>query len=432
MRPLSLVFAALLSQANKFKLLPILAQRPRTLAAGCALLVALTALSANAQPCAPPPAGMVAWWRLDETTGTAVSDALGQNPGIASAPIGPPGGPPKSVTGFVGKGMNFYFQSRVTVNHSGRLGFGIDKSFTIDAWIKGHESPIVSNFDKISHFGYSVFNAGGKLRLNMGPSIPQLEWLGPEIKPNAWTFIAVVVDRTNPAKQTVTLYTAPAAPANSSLATSGPLAIPASAHAGKDAPLDIGGCPGNPNGCDTIIDELEIFDRPLKQSELQNIVNAGSAGKCSIPPKKGMTWIRGASNAQTGTITVGCSGCDAYHGDTVCTQQLPVLCIYKPPTPFQLPAGLPNADQYNLWSGGIVATTPPVAGNTFGHISAGTPASPAANDYCQAQFGPGWRVAEFHDGWGWNFQAYGGTVNPPTRFWVHINDQKDGNCWATP
>lgn len=285
MRPLSLVFAALLSQANKFKLLPILAQRPRTLAAGCALLVALTALSANAQPCAPPPAGMVAWWRLDETTGTAVSDALGQNPGIASAPIGPRRSSQIRYR-ICRQGMNFYFQSRVTVNHSGRLGFGIDKSFTIDAWIKGHESPIVSNFDKISHFGYSVFNAGGKLRLNMGPSIPQLEWLGPEIKPNAWTFIAVVVDRTNPAKQTVTLYTAPAAPANSSLATSGPLAIPASAHAGKDAPLDIGGCPGNPNGCDTIIDELEIFDRPLKQSELQNIVNAGSAESAASRQKR--------------------------------------------------------------------------------------------------------------------------------------------------
>lgn len=151
---------------------------------------------------------------------------------------------------------------------------------------------------------------------------------------------------------------------------------------------------------------------------------------------KGMTWLHTKSNAQTGTITVGCSGCDAGHGDTLCTQQLPLLCIYKPTPLFQLPLGLPNSDQYNLWSGGVVATTQPIAGNTFGHISAGTPLSPAANDYCAAQFGPGWRVAEFHDGWGWNFQAYGGTVSAPavpsTRFWVHINDQPAANCWATP
>ena len=134
--------------------------------------------------------------------------------------------------------------------------------------------------------------------------------------------------------------------------------------------------------------------------------------------KKGMTWIRGASNAQTGTITVGCSGCDAYHGDTVCTDLRPLLCISKPTPAIPLPANVSNADPKNLWSGGIVATTQPVAGMNRS----------AADSYCQAQFGPGWRVAEFHDGWGWNFQAYGGTVNPPTRFWVHINDQPDANC----
>jgi hypothetical protein len=157
--------------------------------------------------------------------------------------------------------------------------------------------------------------------------------------------------------------------------------------------------------------------------------------RCS-QAKKGMAWIHSTSNAQTGTITVGCSGCDAYHGDTACTELRPLLCIYKPTPPFPLPKGVNNSDQYNLWSGGVVATTQPVAGNTFGHISAGMPLSPAANDYCQAQFGPGWRVAEFHDGWGWNFQAYGGTVGAPTvpstRFWVHINDQPAANCWATP
>jgi len=150
--------------------------------------------------------------------------------------------------------------------------------------------------------------------------------------------------------------------------------------------------------------------------------------------QKGMTWIHTSSNAQTGTITVGCSGCDAYHGDTVCTQPLPLLCIYKPATSFQLPAGGSNANQYNLWSGGVVAPTQPVAGNTFAHISA-TPGSDA-DSYCQAQFGSGWRVAEFHEGWGWNFQAYGGTVSAPTvpstRFWVHIKDQASANCWSTP
>lgn len=144
-------------------------------------------------------------------------------------------------------------------------------------------------------------------------------------------------------------------------------------------------------------------------------------------PPKGMTWLHTASNAQTGTITVGCGSsgpnpCDAGHGDTQCAELRPVLCINKPPTPFPLPLGLPNSDQYYRWSGGVVATTQPHVGMN----------STDATAYCVAQFGFGWRVAEFHDGWGWNFQAYGGTVSAPTvpstRFWVYINDQPGANC----
>jgi hypothetical protein len=141
--------------------------------------------------------------------------------------------------------------------------------------------------------------------------------------------------------------------------------------------------------------------------------------------RTGMTWIHSSSNAGNGTVDVGCMGCDPYSGDTVCTQSRPLLCIYQPSPSFAVPLGMPNSDVYHRWSGGVIATTPSVAGNTF-HCRAD------ADDYCSAQFGAGWRVAEFHDGWGWNFRAYGGTVNAPSipssRFWVHINDQP-ANCW---
>ena len=144
-------------------------------------------------------------------------------------------------------------------------------------------------------------------------------------------------------------------------------------------------------------------------------------------PPKGMTWLHHVSNAQTGTISVGCgptgpNPCNPSQGDTQCAELRPVLCIYKPPTPFPLPIGVSNSDQYYRWSGGVVATTQPHVG--MNNI--------AATAYCQAQFGSDWRVAEFHDGWAWNFQAYGGTVSAPTvpstRFWVYVNDQPGANC----
>ena len=49
------------------------------------------------------------------------------------------------------------------------------------------------------------------------------------------------------------------------------------------------------------------------------------------------------------------------------------------------------------------------------------------NGFCVAFFGTGWRAAEFHDGWGWKFGAYG-HVRSDIRFWVYINDQ-NANCW---
>jgi hypothetical protein len=376
---------------------------------------------------------LVAWWSLDEATGTAIADRTGLNPGTATPnPIGTGSHDIKSVAGTVGTGLNFFFGNRVNVATHPSLDFGTTGSFTIDAWIKGTASPIVVNYNPSTQHGYSLYiGNNGFLTLYMGNGTPTTSsWSGPPITPNVWTFIAVVVDRAStPAK--VTFYTATGGPPwPLTPFVPSPSAIPAAANATSGVPFEIGGCPGNPNGCTTVIDELEIYKRALTQPELQTIATAGSAGKCVM---KGMTWLHAISNAQTGTITVGCGGCDAYHGDTPCAQKLPLLCIYKPTPPFTLPSGVNNTDQYNQWSGGVVATTAPVAGNSFAHLSL-PPGD--ANSYCAAQFGPGWRVAEFHDGWGWNFQAYGGTVSAPavpsTRFWVHINDQPNATCWKTP
>lgn len=193
----------------------------------------------------------------------------------------------------------------------------------------------------------------------------------------------------------------------------------------------------SPSASDLAINEAALFNRAPSPQEARRADNAraasqrkvkdsaGSADKSKVNGK-GMTWVHRSSNAQTGTVNVGCSGCDAYKGDTECSKPLPVLCIYKPTPAFPLPVGLNNSSIYDKWSGGVVATTAPIAGSAFADTA-------AVSAYCKAQFGNGWRVAEFHDGWGWDFQAYGGTVSAPavpsTRFWVNINDQPAGNCW---
>jgi len=138
---------------------------------------------------------------------------------------------------------------------------------------------------------------------------------------------------------------------------------------------------------------------------------------------KGLTWKLLGTNSTTGTIAVGCwSGCDAFQGDTACTAALPILCIKKSGTgfPLPLPAAVSNSDIYYKWSGGVIGTTSPT-------VPPSTLA--AANALCSQAFGTDWRVAEFHDGWGWHFQAYGGVGNPAQNFWVDINDQPGATCW---
>ena len=117
---------------------------------------------------------------------------------------------------------------------------------------------------------------------------------------------------------------------------------------------------------------------------------------------------------------VGCdSRCNAYSGDTSCSESRPILCLKQ--------EGLPNpgvpTDFYRGWTGGRIGLTPPVRGMALSSLE-------EANRLCVQAFGPGYRMAEHHDGGGgWNWYAYG-NISPASHFWVHIKNQP-ANCWNT-
>jgi hypothetical protein len=142
----------------------------------------------------------------------------------------------------------------------------------------------------------------------------------------------------------------------------------------------------------------------------------------AVSTRKGMTWGVYRVDAINGVVRVGCQppdagpDCDANHGDTLCSTVLPVLC--KKPTARPAPPGAVH------WSRNEVALTAAVA-----PIAAGLGSRAAVNEYCAAQLGPGWTVAEHHDyPDGWNFTAYG-DLGTAYRFWVDINDQPHATCW---
>ncbi len=147
----------------------------------------------------------------------------------------------------------------------------------------------------------------------------------------------------------------------------------------------------------------------------------------TVIPRNGMTWVKNLTSTTSGIVDVGCGAganrCDAIQGDTSCAVPLPVLCINKSGN---LPApSWETTSQYHRWAGGVVATTEPVAPQTESLLRQ---TSAEADQYCQGKFGPDWQVAEFHDGWGWNFKAYGNVGTNAGRFWVDINNQ-NANCW---
>jgi hypothetical protein len=165
-------------------------------------------------------------------------------------------------------------------------------------------------------------------------------------------------------------------------------------------------------------------------------------GNTSGVQRKGMTLGKYTQDAITGVAAVGCQpygnpgpNCDAYQGDTFCAEKRPVLCINKNAA-FTKPAHLGLlVDAQHGWASGVIATSPAVAGSAFANAI-------DASNYCKAEFGAGWRVAEFHDGTGWNFTAYGDSGPQRSngspaqkleeRFWVHIKDQPNANCWGNP
>lgn len=140
----------------------------------------------------------------------------------------------------------------------------------------------------------------------------------------------------------------------------------------------------------------------------------------------GMSWGLGSPTAYPGVIVVSCHGqpfaptqtgsCDAYVGDTACSTVLPVLCLRQDGRP------APDPSLREHWGEGVLALAPAVAGSSFGSQG-------AADGYCRAQLGAGWRLAEHHDGQGQGWQLHAvGDIGARTRFWVANNDMP-ANCW---
>lgn len=224
------------------------------------------------ESCVQPPLGVIAWWPLDETSGTTVGDLVDNNPGVhVNGPV--------PAVGHVDGALRFDgVDDYVGVGDSDLWAFG-SNDFTVEFWANfnspgggsvGHPSHIFIGNDEGPGTQNKWFFAlgGGFLNFHInGPVVGShffpLATFSPAV--NQWYHLAVIRNGS-----VWTIYVNGASVGSQVRTVEVPNA---------NAPLTIGQAEqlGFMNG---LLDEVTIYNRALTQGELQAIFNAGSEGKC--------------------------------------------------------------------------------------------------------------------------------------------------------
>jgi PKD repeat protein len=250
--------------------------------------------------CTAPPSNMVAWWPLDE--GATATDIAGSNHGTYTGSFG-------HATGVVDHAVSLDGESGyVEVPDNPSLNFGTG-DFSIDAWIfhkPDNSSGVQVILDKRENsasgtIGYSFYLYNGQLGFQLadgvgatstcetypassppGASCTNYIVNGPNLADGLWHHVAVTVKRDNSLGGRFYIDGIPqgawivdgdpqanfdTSRRNGSLNNNGPLRI--GSRSFSVTGLYQGG-----------IDEVELFNRALTESEIQDIYNAGAAGKC--------------------------------------------------------------------------------------------------------------------------------------------------------
>jgi plastocyanin len=235
----------------------------------------------NVDTCTPPPPGMVAWWP-GEGNG---NDIRGSNPLIQTF------GTPQVVPAKVEQGMKFDGVSGFAAPDDPALNFG-SGSFSIDLWVRIDASPgpngaVLVEKRNSAGVGYVLSTDGTALFFTVRGDGGAVGVQTPAI-PAGFHHIAVSVDRVT--SNNVTIYLDGVAQPSLGVAGIGNTNNAGRLFVGQNS-LDSGTSAGPFNG---VIDELELFNRELAVIEIQNIVNAGSKGKCrprcSAAPSGMVSW----------------------------------------------------------------------------------------------------------------------------------------------
>jgi Concanavalin A-like lectin/glucanases superfamily len=221
--------------------------------------------------CVPPPPGLMAWYSGE---GNA-NDSQGSNNGalIGAGTTFP--------AGEVGKAFSFSGGGYVSVNNSASLN--PTAAMTIDTWVKttnaSLEASMVNKFqhnngtssDDSYYLGINPGGGAGKVRWQLQTSAgdPILDSPVLNIFDGQFHHVAGTYDGTSMVIYVDGQVVASRSASGTIQATTTPVYLAAAMDHGSTARYFVGQ-----------LDEIEIFNRALTQSEIQSIFNAGSFGKC--------------------------------------------------------------------------------------------------------------------------------------------------------
>ncbi len=302
--------------------------------------------------CVNPPAGLAAWYSLDEPQSPSVDLITGEKANWI--------GGPASITGLVSKALSFNTGKYVDATNAseGDVGTG---DFSIDAWVQSSPSSGVTTIlDKRNLStgvrGYSLYLFNGALGFQLADNSANSASCGTnasvsgctnwgssaQVADGKWHLVAATVSRSSNTGgklyvdgNLVLTFDASIRPL--SLSNSGKLRI------------------GGGNGTDFVgsVDEVEIFNRVLTQAEIQTLVSAGSFGKCKPAQNVTLTVLTNPSGLMA---RIGASG--AYSKAPVIAQVPVNQTQFVSVTDPQFDAATGTGYSFTGWStGGSTATT---------------------------------------------------------------------------
>lgn len=242
----------------------------------------------NCKPqCTPPPSGMVSWWTGDSSTNDIIG---GYNGTLVN---GAAYGPGKVGQAFSFDGTNQHVELPEPVGDFGATAFSVDfwiytsdPGSTSGHYILGKSYPDGGQGWDVRYYNRTVTVEGWSFEIT-SDAITLDEWHHIAVSATAsdiTLYIDGVVKGTSGRPASIT-------------STSNPFRIG----------YTTGFWPYTGTGFNGLIDEVEIFNRALSDTEIAAIYNAGSAGKCGLscvtPPSNMVSWwdAEGDANDMVGT-----------------------------------------------------------------------------------------------------------------------------------